>query len=167
MSKPDESSSIMTEKIQAIIDDHKDHEGPLLPILHALQSAFGYIPKFAINQLAETLRISAAEVHGVIGFYHTFRQAPGGKHRVQVCRAEACQAMGSRELEEQVKALLEVDYYETTRDQNITLEPVYCLGNCACSPSVRIDDKIYGRVNGARFEHLVDELQTGVVQVLS
>ncbi|BFM17165.1 hypothetical protein R50073_33480 [Maricurvus nonylphenolicus] len=118
------------------------------------------MPKEAIEPLCQSLSLSRADIQGVLSFYHTFRQSPGGKHTLQVCRAEACQAMGSRELEAQVKALLGIDYHQTTPDQLITLEPVYCLGNCACSPNIRVDNQIYGRVSKQRVSEIVDELQT-------
>jgi formate dehydrogenase subunit gamma len=154
------SAAINQVRIKSIIAEHQPLEGPLLPILHALQHDFGYIPKEAIEPLCQALSLSRADIQGVISFYHTFRQNPGGKHTLQVCRAEACQAMGSRELETQVKALLGIDYHQTTPDQLITLEPVYCLGNCACSPNIRVDNQIYGRVDKQRVSEIVDELQT-------
>lgn len=165
MSKPSALDHSLDTQLQTIIDRHLALEGPLLPILHALQQAFGYIPQRATPLIAEALRISSAEVHGVIGFYHTFRQAPGGKHRVQICRAEACQSMGSRELEAHAKKSLGIDYHQTTADQQLTLEPVYCLGNCACSPSVRIGDRVYGRVNPSRFDTLIDDLNTSTIKL--
>lgn len=147
-------------RIQSIIDEHQPLEGPLLPILHALQHDFGYVPNEAIEPLCQALSLSRADLQGVISFYHSFRQCPGGKHTLQVCRAEACQAMGSRELEANIKTLLGIDYHQTTPDQLITLEPVYCLGNCACSPNIRVDNHIYGRVDKHRVSEIVEELQT-------
>ncbi len=156
---------IAEQRIQAIIAQHQSLEGPLLPILHALQNELGYVPNEAFDPVCQALKMSRAELQGVISFYHTFRQSPGGKHTLQVCRAEACQAMGSRELEAEVKQLLGVDYHQTTQDQLITLEPVYCLGNCACSPNIRVDNDIYGRVNSQRLTDIIEGLQTQPLQL--
>lgn len=144
--------------ISGLVDQFKDLPGALLPLLHAVQSEVGYVPDSAVPVIAKGLNLSRAEVHGVISFYHDFKTHPVGRHSVQICRAEACQSMGSRLLESHAKEALEIDYGETTADGNITLEPVYCLGNCACSPSVRIDDRIYARVDQNRFDALITEL---------
>lgn len=151
--------------IEAIVEQHQSLEGPLLPLLHALQNEFGYVPNEAFTPICQALKISRAELQGVISFYHTFRQSPVGKHTLQVCRAEACQAMGSRELESEIKQLLGVDYHQTTQDQLVTLEPVYCLGNCACSPNIRVDNDIYGRVDSQRLTEIVEGLQTQPLQL--
>ena len=134
--------------------------GALLPILHAVQEHYSYIPSASQAMIAEALNLSRAEVHGVVSFYHFFRTQPGGRHTVQICRAESCQAMGARELEAHAKQSLQVDYHQTTRDGEITLEPVYCLGNCACSPAVRVGDEVYAHVDAERFDELVSELTT-------
>ncbi len=141
-----------------IIADLKDLPGAMLPILHRLQHRFGYIDQAADGLIAEALRITAAEVHGVISFYPDFRRTAPGRHRVKLCRAEACQAMGCRDLERQAQDRLGIAYHETTRDRRITLEPVYCLGNCALAPAVMIDETLFGRVDRARFEALLDGL---------
>ena len=141
--------------ITALLDQYRDVPGGLLPLLHAVQDTLGCIPSDQVPAIARAMNLSRAEVHGVISFYHDFRTRPGGRHRVQICRAEACQAMGSRVLEEHARQALGIDYGDTTQDGAITLEPVYCLGNCACSPSVRIDDSVYARVDPARFDELV------------
>ncbi len=133
--------------------------GGLLPLLHAIQEVVGYIPPETIADIASSLSLSQAEVHGVISFYHDFRTSPGGLHRVQVCRAEACQAMGSEAVAARASDLLEIEFGETTEDGRVTLEPVYCLGNCACSPSVRIGDEVYGRVSEERLERLLEKLR--------
>ncbi len=135
----------------------RDSEGPLLPILHAVQSALGYVPKEAVPRIAHALNLSIAEVHGVVSFYHYFRQTPPGRHVVHLCRAEACQAVGAAELEAHAKRSLGVDYHETTRDGAISLEPVYCLGNCALGPSLLIDEELHGRVSPAHFDRLMAE----------
>ncbi|WP_252108252.1 MULTISPECIES: formate dehydrogenase subunit gamma [unclassified Halomonas] len=154
------SASIQTE-----IDALKHKPGALLPILHALQDRFGFIPTDAIPLIAASLQQTRAEIHGVISFYHHFRTTPPGRHVVQICRAEACQSVGARALEAHAKARLGVDYHQTTPDREITLEAVYCLGNCACGPSIRVDDQVRGRVTEEAFDELLDELQTRPLEV--
>ncbi|WP_110647819.1 formate dehydrogenase subunit gamma [Salinicola peritrichatus] len=152
-------------QIQEVVDTHKSMPGAMLPTLHAIQERFGYVPEAAIPIIAETLRHTRAEVHGIISFYHHFRTQPPGRHVVQVCRAEACQAVGSRQLEAHVKTALGVDYHQTSLDREFTLEPVYCLGNCACGPSVRVNDEVHGRMTAAKFDRLVERLTTMVLEV--
>ncbi|MFC0269151.1 formate dehydrogenase subunit gamma [Kushneria aurantia] len=152
-------------QIQDVIDAHRSRPGAMLPTLHAIQARFGFIPAAAIPQVAEALRHTRAEVHGIISFYHHFRTHPPGRHVLQICRAEACQAVGSRRLEAHVKSTLGIDYHQTTTDREFTLEPVYCLGNCACGPSIRVDDDIHGRMTPAAFDELADELSATVVEV--
>ena len=144
--------------ISSMVDQFQGLPGALLPLLHAVQSRDGYVSPSFVPAIAEGLNLSRAEIHGVISFYPDFHTQPQGQHLVQVCRAEACQAMGSRKLEAHVKKVLGVNYGETTADGRVTLEPVYCLGNCACSPSIRIDDIIYARVDGAIFDQLIADL---------
>ena len=151
----------LEQQLQPLIDQHREFEGPLLPLLHAIQRQLGYIPDDAVPLLAEALHLSRAEIHGVISFYHQFRTSPGGRHRIQICRAEACQAVGARALVQHAKTALGLDFGETSAEpeHTITLEPVYCLGNCACGPSVRIDDRIHGRIDSQRFDQLVSDLK--------
>ncbi len=151
-------------QVKEIVDSLKHLPGALLPVLHAIQQQYGYIPDDSVAVIAPALNLSRAEVQGVISFYYDFKTAPTGDHIVHICRAEACQAMGSRDLEAHAKNTLEVDYGETTADGKITLEATYCLGNCACSPSVRIDDRIYARVSGDRFDQLIANLGGGTDQ---
>lgn len=151
--------------LQDSIDALKHKPGALLPILHAIQDRFGHIPREAVPLIAESLQLTRAEVHGVISFYHHFRTVPPGRNVVQLCRAEACQARGSRALESHARETLGIDYHQTTADREITLEPVYCLGNCACGPSLRVGDRIVGRVTPERFDRLVLELTTQVLEV--
>lgn len=139
----------------AIIARHQDMPGALLPILHALQTAFGYIDRKAVTPIAEALNISHAEVHGVIGFYHDFRAEPAGRHVLKLCRAEACQSMGCDALIGHVEDRLRVKLGETTADRSFTIEAVYCLGNCALSPAMLLDGKLYGRVSPAVADHLI------------
>ena len=154
------------QAIQAEVDALKHKPGALLPILHALQDRIGFIPEAAVPIIADALHQTRAEVHGVISFYHHFRTTPPGRHVVQICRAEACQSVGARQLEAHAKARLGVDYHQTTPDREITLEAVYCLGNCACGPSIRVDDSIRGRVTPEAFDELIDELQTRPLEVM-
>lgn len=153
------------QRLHQDIDALKDKPGALLPILHAVQNRFGYIPPVSVSIIASALRQSRADVHGVISFYHHFRDAEPGAHVIQICRAEACQAVGARALERHARAMLDVDFHQTTRDREITLEPVYCLGNCACGPSVRVDDQIYGRVSPEVFDDMVSGLKTRIIEV--
>ena len=129
--------------------------GALLPVLHAIQDELGYIPGNVVPIVAKLLNLSRAEVHGVISFYHLFRTEPPGKKIVYICRAESCQAMGSRALESHAKASLGIDYHETTGDGEVSLEPIYCLGNCACSPAIMIGEQVHSRVTPALFDELV------------
>lgn len=147
------------EDIKAIIEGLKDKPGPLLPILHAIQDRLGYVPPDTVPVIARDLNLSRAEVHGVITFYHYFRETPPGRQTVYVCRAESCQAMGSEALEEHARQRLGVDYHENTADGGFTLEPVYCLGNCACSPSIMVGKDVYGRVTPERFDEILDAAQ--------
>jgi formate dehydrogenase subunit gamma len=129
----------------------------LVQVLHAFLQRYGFISEDAIRQLAEELNLSRAEVHGVVSFYHDFRTTPPGKHIVKICQAESCQAMGSRELTAHAESRLGIDLHGTTDDGQVSLEPVYCLGNCACSPAVMIDDTVYGRVNATKLDGLIDD----------
>ncbi|MCW8808337.1 MAG: formate dehydrogenase subunit gamma [Rhodanobacter sp.] len=126
--------------------------GALLPVLHGVQQALGYIPPDAVPLIARELNLSRADVHGVISFYHYFRSKPPGRHVIHLCRAESCQAMGGATLERHVKQRLDIDFHQTTADGAYTLEPVYCLGNCACSPAMLVDDELVGRLTPARFD---------------
>ena len=130
--------------------------GALLPIFHALQEEFGYVDKAAIPLIASALNISHAEVHGVLTFYHDFRREPSGRHHLKICRAESCQAMGCESMIRHVEDRLGVKLGGTTEDRSLTVEPVYCLGNCALSPAVMLDGKLYGRVSSDVADFLID-----------
>jgi formate dehydrogenase subunit gamma len=143
------------QAVEHALDEHHARPGALLPILHAIQDRLGFIPPASLADIAERLNLSRAEVHGVLTFYHDFRTSAPGRHVVQLCRAESCQAMGCGQLEASVKAQLKIDFHETTADGKITLEPVYCLGNCALSPAVMIDGQLHGRVTPEKFEQLM------------
>ena len=151
----DALTPVQSSAVKAALDAHRDTPGALLPILHAVQGKIGHIPDAAIALIAHGLNLSRAEVHGVVSFYHYFRTRPAGRHIVYLCRAEACQALGSVALEAHVKERLGIDYHGTTSDGAITLEPVYCLGNCALGPSMMIDQQLHGRVTAERFDALV------------
>ena len=133
-----------------IISEHGAQEGATLPILHALQEAFGYVPEPAIPMVAVALNLSRAEVYGVFSFYHDFRKQPAGRHVLKLCRAEACQAAGGDALAARAEAKLGVAIGNTTADERVTLEPIYCLGLCATAPSAMLDSRIVGRLDEAR-----------------
>ena len=127
----------------------------LVQILHAFVERYSYISEAAVIQIADELNLSRADVHGVVSFYHDFRTSPPGRQVVKICQAEACQAMGSRQLTAHAEKTLGIGLNQTTADGERTLEPVYCLGNCACSPAVMIDNRVYGRVDNQKFDSLV------------
>ena len=139
-----------------LITPYLDELGPLLPVLHALQDHFGYVPDESVPQVAKSLNLSRAEVHGVISFYHWFRSEPGGEKTLFICRAESCQAMGASELESAAKKQLGIEYHQTSKDGRYSLEPIYCLGNCACSPAVMIDEQLYSRVTPGMLQQLLE-----------
>jgi formate dehydrogenase subunit gamma len=142
--------------VSQIVTQHNGRAELLLQILNDVMDAIGWIPDDVIRQLASELNVSRADVHGVVSYYDDYRSTPPGKHVIKVCQAEACQAMGARELGAHIERSLGVAMHESTAD--VTLQPVYCLGNCACSPAVMIDNKTYGRVTVQRFDELVDSL---------
>lgn len=144
-------------QVDALINQHQNMPGALLPLLHAIQDNVGYVPESSYTSIAKALSLSVAEVHGVVTFYHHFRTHKAGRHILQICRAESCQSMGSEALEAHAKKCLNIDYHQTTTDEAITLEPVYCLGNCALSPAVMLDDEIFGRVSAADLEAIIAE----------
>jgi formate dehydrogenase subunit gamma len=144
------------ERAQEIIDAHQNLDGAALPILHALQHEFGYVDREAVPMVAQALNLSRAEVHGVVSFYHDFREAPAGRHVLKLCRAEACQSMGADALAEQARQRLNVEWHETTRDEQVTLEPVFCLGLCACAPAAMLDGQVFGALDEARLSSLID-----------
>ncbi len=150
------------ETIERVIGELRHKPGALLPVLHGIQDALGYVPPDAVPVIADRLNLSRAEVHGVISFYHHFREAPPGRHTVHLCRAESCQAMQERPLEQHAKQRLGVDFHQTTADGAITLEPIYCLGNCALSPAMMIDGDVYGRVTPEKFDAVVRALDRSI-----
>jgi formate dehydrogenase subunit gamma len=142
-----------------IIAEHASIEGATLVMLHALQETFGYVPEEAIPMVASALSLSRAEVHGVFTFYHDFRKKPAGRHVLKLCRAEACQAAGGDRLAARAEARLGIALGDTTADERVTLEPIYCLGLCATAPSAMLDGRLVGRLDDARLDELVAEAQ--------
>jgi len=153
------SNDSLRELVEPIVECHRSSAGPLLPVLHAIQDELGFIPSESVPLVAVALNLSRAEVHGVMSFYHDFRSHPAGAHVIRLCRAEACQAMGSRVLEQHARKRLGIGFGETTSDGLVTLEPVYCLGNCACAPSVKVDESLHARVSAESFDDLLDTLE--------
>lgn len=141
--------------LHEIVADLLALPGALLPILHRVQERLGFIPPEAVPMIAHELNLSRAEVHGVVSFYHDFREKPAGERVVKICQAEACQAMGAAALTQHACNRLNAKLHETSADGAYTIEPVYCLGNCALSPALTIDGRLYGRVSAARFDALV------------
>jgi len=127
------------DEARTIISAHAGTAGATLPILHALQDAFGYIHDEAIPLVAAALNLSRADVHGVVSFYHEFRRAPPGRHMLRLCRAEACQSVGAEAVADAARRDLGVDWHGTTEDGKLTLEPVFCLGLCATGPAALLD----------------------------
>jgi formate dehydrogenase subunit gamma len=151
----DHTESSSEAEIRRLAEDRASEPGALLPILHAVQDRLGYVPESGVPIIADVLNLSRAEVHGVLTFYHFFRTKPPGKRTLYVCRAEACQSMGSRDLEAYARTKLGVEFHEATADGRFSLEPVYCLGNCACSPAVMVDETVYGRVTPQRLDEIL------------
>lgn len=145
------------DRLDEIVAAHVGREGPLLPILHDIQAEWGYVPEEAQPVLAAALGLTRAEVHGVVSFYHDFRDHPSGKHVLRLCRAEACQSMGADALADAVRAALGIDFHETTPDGRLTLEPVFCLGLCACAPSAQMGERLLGRATLSKVQQLVAE----------
>ncbi|MES2606495.1 MAG: formate dehydrogenase subunit gamma [Pseudomonadota bacterium] len=141
-----------------VVQEFKDQPGALINALHKLQATFGYVDEAAMPMLAKLFNLSRAEVHGVTSFYHDFRRSKPGRYTIRVCQAESCQAMGSEALTASIKQQLGCGFHETTADGNFTLEKVYCLGNCACSPNIMVDKQTYGRVTAESFKKLTTAL---------
>ena len=148
------NAETMRRSVDAALAKLATEPGPLLEILHAVQNDIGCIPPDAVPLIAEALNLSRAEVHGVVSFYHHFRAAPPGNIVVRLCRAEACQSMNAHALEQHVKRRLGIGFGETTPDGRVTLESVYCLGNCACAPALMVGTELHGRVTAERVDEL-------------
>lgn len=147
------------KRILDIIETHRDEDGALLPILHAIQETLGYIPEASLPLIAQSLNLSRAEVYGVVTYYHYFRLTPPAKHVVQICRAEACQSRGANQLVAHAEQQLGCQLHGTSKDGAVTLEPIYCLGQCAIGPAVLVDEtQLHGRVDNAAFDALIKNL---------
>ena len=153
------ASTEIASRTAEVVNDLKGLEGPLLPILHGIQEEFGYVPGESLPVIADLLNLSRAEVHGVVTFYHDYRNRPAGRHVLKLCRAEACQSMGGDALAAKVQQSLGIGFHETTADGAVTLEPVYCLGLCACAPSAMLDGEVIGRLDAERVEEIAAEVR--------
>ena len=153
------ASTEIVSRTAAVINELKGLEGPLLPILHGIQGEFGYVPGESLPVIADLLNLSRAEVHGVVTFYHDYRNHPAGRHVLKLCRAEACQSMGGDAIAAKVQQLLGIGFHETTKDGAVTLEPVYCLGLCACAPSAMLDGEVIGRLDAEKIEEIAAEVR--------
>ena len=154
-----QASTEIAARTAEIVAEMRGLEGSLLPILHGIQEEFGYVPREALPVIAEALNISRAEVYGVVSFYHDYRSQPAGRHVLKLCQAEACQSMGSDRIAAQVKLALGIDFHETTKDGAVTLEPVYCLGLCACAPSAMLDGEVIGRLDDEKLDEIVEAVR--------
>lgn len=144
-------------RVAEILEAHQSVEGALLPILHAVQAEFGHLPQAAMPAIAEAAGVTRAELHGVVSFYHDFREMPAGRQTVRLCRAEACQAMGGDAMAAEVQAQLGLGWHETSGDGAVTLEPVFCLGLCACAPAAQVNGQLIGRADAVRIAAAVAE----------
>lgn len=144
----------------SVVAANRHLEGPLLPILHGVQAEFGFVPRDSLPVIAEALNLSNAEVHGVASFYHDYRTQPAGRHVVKLCRAEACQSMGSEALAARLQQLLGIGFGETSASGAVTLEAIYCLGLCACAPAAMVDGAVIGRLDTERLDEIVAEVRT-------
>lgn len=161
---PTVTSAADLDRVHRLIERHRHRPGPLLPLLHDVQQALGHVPDDVVPLIAQAVNRSRAEVHGVISYYHHFRRQPAGRHVVQVCRAEACQANGSEPLAQAAEALLGCAMHATRADGAVTLEPVYCLGLCATGPAVQIDDRLLARMTPERLAQRVHALGIAVTE---
>lgn len=147
-------------RAKAVIAENIEREGPLLPILHGMQEEFGFVPRETLPVIADALNLSRAEVHGVMTFYHDFREEPAGRHVIKLCRAEACQSVGGDAIANRLQQLLGISFHQTTADGSVTLEPVYCLGFCACAPAALVDGEPVGRLDEDTLAELVAEVRS-------
>ena len=152
-------SATLSARLEEILYAHKDMEGSLLPILHAVQADFGYVPPEALPIIAKDLNITRAEAHGVMSFYHDFREKPAGRHVLKLCRAEACQAMGGDRVAAYAQKALGLDWHETSADGAVTLDPIFCLGLCACGPAAMLGGKLIGRLDEARIDAIIGDIK--------
>lgn len=153
------ASTDIAARTAAVVAERRNLEGPLLPILHELQAEFGHVPQEALPVIAEALNLSKAEVHGVVSFYHDFRKEPAGRHVIKLCRAEACQSMGGDAIAARLQELLGIGFHETAKDGSVTLDPVYCLGLCACAPAALVDGEPVGRLDEEALQAIAAEVR--------
>ena len=142
-------------RIAALVSDHQAQPGGLLPLLHAVQDELGHVPDAATADIARAFRLSRAEVRGVLSFYHDFRGEPPARHELRLCRAEACQSMGSEALAQRLRARTGLDDAGRSADGGLELRPVYCLGACACAPALLLDGELHARVDAAALDALL------------
>ena len=154
------ASTDIAARARSVIDEFKDLEGPLLPILHGIQEEFGHVPSETVPVIADALNLSRAEVHGVVTFYHDYRSQPAGRHVLKLCRAEACQSMGADAIAAQISQALGIGFHETAKDDSVTLEPVFCLGLCACAPAAMLDGEVIGRRDADKIEEIGAEVRS-------
>jgi len=146
----------IAERTAEIIAPYRGLEGPAMPMLHALQAAFGFVPEASVPVVADALNLSRAEVHGIVSFYHDFRHQPAGRHVVKLCRAEACQSMGADRLAAHAQARLGISWHETTPDGAVTLEPIFCIGLCAAAPCGMLDEHSLARLDAGRIDAVLE-----------
>jgi len=142
-----------------LLDSFDIDEHTLIDVLQSFQDRFGYIDKTLIPLLAKFFNVSSTEVQGVMSFYHDFRTTKPASYVLKICQAESCQSMGSRKLTAELKATLDIDFHETNAAADITLEPVYCLGNCSCSPNLMINSKIISRLTSEKLQQLLQDIK--------
>lgn len=160
----DAATVAASQVVAGAIAAHATEAGGMLPLLHDIQDRLGHVPSTALPAIAKAMNLSRAEVHGVVTFYPHFHQSPIGRHVIRICQAESCQSMGSAALTAHAVARLGIDLHATTADGSFTLEPVYCLGNCACSPALLIGNELHGRVDADTFDQLLTTLARAATQ---
>lgn len=153
------SSGNAANRISEIIAPYLGLEGPAMPMLHAVQAAFGYVPEAAVPVVAQALNLSRAEVHGIVSFYHDFRREPAGRNVLRLCRAEACQSMGADRLAAYASEKLRISWHETTPDGGVTLEPIFCLGLCAAAPCAMVNGRSVARLDIARLDAILEDVR--------
>jgi formate dehydrogenase subunit gamma len=146
----------VAERTTQIIAPYLGLEGPAMPMLHAIQAAFGFVPEASVPVVADALNLSRAEVHGLVSFYHDFRHQPAGRHVVKLCRAEACQSMGADRVAAHAQARLGIGWHETTPDGSVTLEPIFCIGLCAAAPCGMVNDRSLARLDAGRLDAVLE-----------
>jgi formate dehydrogenase subunit gamma len=147
-----------TARVREIAVAHRARRGPLLPVLHEINDELGHVDRADVAVVADALNLAVAEVHGVVTFYRDFRRAPAGRATLRICRAEACQSVGAEALAEHARTRLGVGFGETTSDGAVSLDEVFCLGNCALGPAVQVDGALRGRVTPARLDAILGDL---------